>query len=246
MDCTDLRDIIERLSACSATAAGARVLTHCYYPSFERVAVYVRRERGGYCVTDGGEAAFAAIRHGRDDAAVEAGIAKACGYYDVGSKDGVLIAEVDDREWLDAAILAVANAAAMAAHVANERIARAAVSALVDRIGDSLKRVVPVQHIARHYQVKGKSGIEWPIDFAILHTREPLLVKAVKPHRISITSSYATFGDIAANDNVRCFAVHERPIKDEGAALLRQVARIVPLKALEVQTREVVGSLAIG
>ncbi len=243
MKCDELRPILDQLSYCQETAAGACVMTHCYYPSFDRVRVFVARDRSGYRVTDSGEAAAAAVQHGRDDFAVETGLRRASEYYDVGLHDGALVAAVDSPEWLPAAILAVANAAAMAAKVANEHTSRAFVNALQDRIGDTLKRVVPAHHVTRGYAMKGHSGIEWPIDYAVLSSRRPLLIKALKPHRNSINSNYATFGDIG--DEAKCFSVYDKPVREEGQALIRQVARLVPVSGLEPQTREVVGGLAI-
>lgn len=245
MRCGDLKDVLERLVSCEETAAGTRISTSCYYPSMDRVSVYVSRSGDGFRVTDSGEAAKSAVIHGRADSTVEAGLKKASNYYSVEVRDGVLVAELSSEDWLDAAISAVANAAAMAARTAVEHPERLPVLTFTDRIGQVLGRAAPPQHVRRNYSLRGRSGSEWSVDYAVLASRTPLLVKALKPHRTSVAINYSTFSDVADGDSVKCFAVFDRPIKEESAALIRRVARLVPLSALEQQTREVIGPLAI-
>jgi hypothetical protein len=244
MRCDELKEVMERLVSCNETPAGTRISTSCYYPSMDRVHVYVSRHRDGYRVTDSGEAARAAVLHGRGDSAIESGLTKAGRHYAVEVRDGVLVAEFNGEDWLDAAIIAVANAAAMAAKSAIEHGPRAPAATFVDRIGQVLNRTAPPQHIKRNFKVQGNSGTEWPVEYAILASKTPLFVKALKPHRTSVALNYSTFSDLTRDGGAKCFAVFDRPVKEESAALIRRVARLVPLRALEDQAREVLGRTA--
>jgi len=246
MRCGELEGVLDQLISCEETPAGTRVSTTCYYPSHDRVSVYVSRSGDGFRVTDSGEAARSAVIHGRTDAVIEAGLRRAGLHYDVEIRDGVLVAELSGEEWLDAAITAVANAAAMAARTAVENpVSRSSQLTFADRIGQVLTRAAPQQHVRRNFPVTGRSGSEWTVDYAVVNARSPLLIKALKPHRTSIAINYSTFSDVADGGSVKCLSVYDRPIREESAALIRRVARLVPLAALEEQARELIGYSAI-
>lgn len=236
MNCDDLRALMAATETCEQTEYGARFVTHCMYPSFDPVSVFVAKVGDGYKVTDGGGALGALLRHGRDDAAFQSALKKACGRFSVATAEGMLLAEVDDAEWLRAAVLAVANASSMAAAAALEHVAASTERELTDKIYDELRKVAPESNIAKEYQYRGESGRMWRVDYAVLG-REPLLVKAVTPFYASIASNYTAFGDIGANDNVPRFSVYSRELKAEDAALMRQVAQLVPLRSLEPGAR---------
>lgn len=229
MNCDEILAIMARGDRCEQTEYGARMVTHCFYPSFDPVSVYVSKWGDGYRVTDGGGAVKSALLHGRDDTALTAALKKARLKFDVDSAEGMLVAEVDEA-WLRAAVLAVANASAMVAEILVEHVTHAAENTLKSQMLEELRKVVPERHIARDYHHVGTSGNVWPIDLAVTAPRLVLL-KAIAPHRNSVTSNYVVFGDAGSKEVIR-YSVFERDLKPADAALMRQVAQLVPILAL--------------
>lgn len=238
MNCEELRRLFAKHEYCEATERGLKIATHCYYPSFDRVWVYVSQHGDGFRVTDGGGAASAAFMHGRDDPAFNSSLARACSRYGLESNDGSLVADVDTADWLFAAVLAVANGAAQAATETSTKVSERKVKVLRNQILDAIADVVPRHTIATEYMYRGNSGHLWKIDFAIVEPRSRLLLKAIIPEQNSINSNYTAFGDIAEiKDNVRRFSVYDKDLKPEDKALMLQVAELVPLAAVSKGTR---------
>lgn len=239
MDCNFLHQLAAKHVDCEVTERGLRFTTHCYYPSFDRVAVYVSRFGEGFRLSDGGDAARSAFIHGRDDQAFEISLKKACVRFGVEPHEGALVAQVDSEEWLFAAILAVANGAAQAASETSSKVSARKTRELRLKIHAALSDVVPAHTIATEYTYPGRSGHNWKIDYAILKNQSPLLVKAISPDVNSINSNYTTFDDIfeAEENYTRRFSVFEQKLKHEDQSLMLRVAELVPLASLEIGAR---------
>jgi hypothetical protein len=231
MDCELLEDILASRRLCERSSIGARISTHCLYPSADPVFVHVGAWGDGFRVSDGGEAAECAAFHGRDESAISIGLASAKARHSLEVEGGQLVARVPSQDWLPAAINAVANGAAHAASVAVEHLSKKTERSLKSRIFAALDRTVPDKLIAREYEYRGKSGKLWHLDYAITVPERPILIKAVTPHHNSIASTYTTFGDVNGESNWR-YCVFQRRPADDDAALLRQVGELVPLRAL--------------
>lgn len=229
MKCEELDSLFRQIPACSDVEGGIRVTTHCLYPSSDNVEIFIGERNGGYRITDGGGAWRNAQRLGRASDNI---FERACKRHSVEVAGGIIVAHAPHQEWVHAAAIAVANASAMAARTALEMSARAEKS-LNASILDALSRNVPSHKIARNYEYRGRSGHLWPIDFAVFDN-EVMLLKSVTPNGNSINSSYATFGDIGDQPDLTKIAVFENELRPDNAALLRQVASLVPLKALEI------------
>lgn len=241
MDCEELQKAMARLGVCEVTDFGTKLVTHCLYPSFDVVAVYVSRWGDGYRVSDGGGAVHSVLAHGRDDAAVKSAFKKACLSHSLIVKKGVIESEVSGEEWVPSAVLAVANASATVASIAVQTIKETAEKNLGSLIYNELVKATLPKFIASNYEYKGVSGKTWHIDYAVLG-KKALLVKAVTSHHNSISSNYTTYGDIAAANGASRFSVYETNLEQEDSALLRQVADLVPLTSLEAGVRrEVAG-----
>ncbi|RIX31582.1 hypothetical protein [Sphingomonas edaphi] len=243
MNCDELRNLFAKNDLCQTTEYGVRFETHCYYPSFDRVAVHISKYGDGFRVTDAGDAARSAFIHGRDEAAFETSLKKACNRFGLMANESSLVADVPDKEWLFSAILAVANGAAQASAETSARVLHRKVSELRKRIHDTLAEIVPEHTIASEYEYRGESGRLWPIDFAVVEVKSPLLLKAVTPDANSINSNYTAFGDIAAaeRDRIKRFSVHDSPLRNEDVALMLQVAQLVPLASLSGGARKALG-----
>ena len=124
--------------ACEQTEEGARIATHCLYPSFESVRISVARMGDNYIVHDGSGAFNTAWLHARDEAMILNSLREACNKFHLALSNKAIIARIDSVDWLTSAILSVANASSLAAHDAVAKIVAAAEEALVDRIEHDL------------------------------------------------------------------------------------------------------------
>lgn len=220
-------------SECELTPEGARIATHCLYPSFEHVRVFVARLGDGFTVHDGAGAYNAAWLHGRDDNLISKSLADAAERFSIYvSGEKALAGRVQSRDWLASAILSVANASSHAAHDAVDKILAAQEEALVDRIDRTLTEVISARDVSRNVDVKGISGGMRHFDF-VLHRSRPnaIYINSVTPRRNSISAKYVSFADNSASLHFK-FAVHDRDLETGDTALLQQVASVVPLTSL--------------
>lgn len=228
MNCTDLDSLLTRTPHCVEVEGGVRFVTHCLYPSSDQVHVFIGARREGYRVTDGGGAWRSAQMAGR---ATEGIFERAIKRHSVQVEGGIILAEVPNDGWLYPAALAVANASAMAARAAIEASDRNEKSLNTEIFG-VLSRHIAKHRIARNYEYRGRSGHVWLIDFAVTQEKM-MLVKSVSQNGNSINSNYATYGDIGDKPDLMKLSVFQGELKQDSAALIRQVSSLVPISALE-------------
>jgi hypothetical protein len=248
MTCQDIRAALEPYGECTETENGSRLRTHCLYPSFEPVHIFVVRFGDGFKIHDGGGAYRSAWDHGREAAMARRAISRQAIAFGISvGADESLVADVQTKEWLLSGILAVANASASAAHTVFQHVAIASEEMLKEKIFGILASVVPMASIVREYALIGKSGKHHRFDYAIQTTEEqPLLLNAVTPHHVSISAKYVAFADTHELPVIGRFAVHERPLEQDDMALIQQVADIVPFASLRPGvTRQMTGHHAI-
>jgi hypothetical protein len=236
MVCEEIEAALEPFHACVETADGARVVTHCLYPSFDPVPVFVARVGDTYRVHDGGGAERTAWTHGRDDHLIARMLARHAARYQIKVVDGALVAEAQSIEWLLSAILTVANASAGAAHAVVEQSRVAGESALRDKVYQVLSGAFDAAIVAREFVFAGRSGKEHRFDFAIRQPQQRLLlIDTVVPHHVSVSAKYVAFADtrLERANGIEGFAVYDRPLEAGDASLLQQVADLVPLRSLE-------------
>jgi len=258
MACDDIRAALSGFDSCVETEEGSRVETHCLYPSFESVAVFVTRYGDGFQVHDGGGAARVAWVHGRDYPLIKRMISRQATRFGirVTQAGDCLIADAKDKDWLTSAILAVANASASAAHMAVERLVSATEAQLNDKIFETLKRFVPPSSIAKEYEISGKSGKKHKFDYAVLEAGiRSSLIDAIVPHHISISAKYVAFSDVgdevvqvegSSIHRVRKLAVHDKRLTPSDESLLFQVAELVPVGVLQASMAKSYGFLNYG
>jgi hypothetical protein len=242
MRCNAAREALESLYACEETEYGLRVRTHCLFPSFSQVEVFIVKIGDGFRIHDGGSAAKESWLHGRDDHLISSCLKREGERFHLEIVNDSLVASAHDEQWLPAAILAVANASSAAAYAAVSKLSVAAEESLVERIGDALARSFAKDKIVKKFSVRGKSGKEHAFDFALLGDgRNQIIIDAVSPHHASIASKYVAFSD-SGGQGLRKFAVFERPLLRDDVSLMQQVAQIVPLAALvEGSRRALIG-----
>lgn len=124
--CEEIHAALSRFSSCEETEDGARIPTHCLYPSFTHVYVYIAKVGKGYRVHDGSGAYDAAWLHGRDAEMIVGLLKNECANFHLDLSDTSIVAPVPSTEWLAAAIMSVANASALAARNAIDAMRQAA------------------------------------------------------------------------------------------------------------------------
>ncbi len=236
MSCDDVRTALASFDVCTETEQGSRVTTHCLYPSFDPVNVFVARLGDGFRVHDAGGAFHSAWLHGRDEPLIRRMLNRYAGRFQVQVSEDALVANAANVEWLTPAIIAVANASAATAHAAVEHMVAATEGQLKDKILSVLKRTISESNIAVEFSLPGKSTKFHRFDFAIRKQRaDLLLISAVAPHHVSVSAKYVAFADVENKnaERIHKFAVHDRPLDPSDIALLQQVADIVPFGSLE-------------
>ena len=236
MSCDDVFAALAPFHTCVETVDGARVTTHCLYPSFEPVEVYVVRFGDGFRVHDGGGADRAAWLHGRDEQLIRKMLSRQAARYHLTLDDGALSTEAPDASWLLSAILSVANASATAANAVIERAVAAAEYDLVEKVYGVLSKRYGSERVKRKFPVIGQSGKQYDFDFGITRVnRAPILIDTVVPHHVSIAHKYVAFSDVAAEgpSSPDRWAVYDKPLEPDDASLMRQVAALVPFASLD-------------
>jgi hypothetical protein len=234
MSCDDVMAALSNFAVCEETPEGSRIVTHCVYPSFDPVSVYVTKYGDGFHVHDGGGAARSAWVHGRDDKAYQKIMERYAKRFGISFEHDCYKSVVHGKDWLTSAILAVANTSALAANEAVEFIAAATEKALKARIDEILTEMVPAQNVGRQFEIRGKSGKVHEFDFVIQRPSSVTLLDAVAPHHVSISSKYVAFADTEMEEKTNKYAVYDRDLDISDSALLQQVADLVPFSSLRL------------
>lgn len=232
MDCDAIRSAMRGFDDCHPTADGARIATHCLYPSFEVVHVFVVREHDTFTVHDDGGAFHAAWSHGRDVKGITKVLANEAERRKLSLCDNRIIAAKISPDWLRSAILTVANASASAASAIIAKSTSQSDEALISKIDRMLTSRVAQARIARGFTLKGSSGGDRHFDFAVRRDEGyNLLISGVTSHHSSYFAKYVAFSDV---DTVveHKLAVRDGALKTDVEALMQKVAFIVPLTAL--------------
>lgn len=230
--CKKIADLRLQFEVCEPTPNGARIATHCLYPSFEQVSVFVRKTGDRYIVTDGGQAVSVAWTHGKDGRAVFNGLKKAALHYGCEVQSQEILAEAAGDDWLLQAIMAVANASSQAAHAALEKSNFTNEQRLVNRIDRVVQRSKIGFETRVGYDVVGNSGKTHRFDLLLFAENQQILVDVVVPHHNSVAAKYLALSDTSAGKNLFKFAVFEKELTREDKALISGVADLLPYKAI--------------
>lgn len=230
--CDKIKTALSGFGVCSETFDGARIATHCLYPSHEFVHVYVVSEGGSYRVHDGGGAYKAAWTHGRDDRVIVRAIELAAAYYNLECVHDNILSPPVGEAWLKNAIVAVANASALAAARAAEKVSSVSEKELAFAIESALLGTFGQGAVAKEYQLIGRSGGARRFDFAIrYHGEFECFINAVTPFRASVNSKFVAFSDTEPDSRFK-FAVYGDRLATSDVALLESVASLVPVGSL--------------
>src|SRR5579864_8891867 len=104
MVCDEILKAMADFAACEQTPEGARVATHCLYPSFETVRVFVAKVGDGFTVHDGAGAFNTAWLHGRDGELIGKSLSQAAERFHLIVAGKALVARANSLDWLTSAI----------------------------------------------------------------------------------------------------------------------------------------------
>lgn len=235
--CEVIKHAMRGFDICEETSEGSRVLTHCVYPSFHNVSVYIAKIGNNFKVHDGNGAYDAAWLHGRDDALIAKHLRNECRAFHLELVNNSIVATVSSQEWLPSAIIGVANASALAARRAVEHLVATSEAVLSDKIETVLVDSFGKSRLEKNVEIMGSSGGRRRFDFALKNRDEnSILINGVSPHHGSISAKYVSFADTEISKEFK-FAVFDRPLETNDAALMGQVASVLPITALVVGAR---------
>jgi len=214
------------LWSCKETENGARIRTTCIFPSFEPVFVYVVKFGDGFVVHDAGETMGVILGHGQDGSAAKRFIRTECKRYDLAFENRRIELKIDALEWLETAIVSVANTASTAARLAMADASKKADRELSDVLFELLEPKLTKGTLARDFGFQGSSGRKYKFDLAVQGRDELTLIQAVRPNAISVNSKYVALSDIPMDEPVQKIAAHDNNLAMEDILLLQNVATV--------------------
>ncbi|MGJ3231594.1 MAG: hypothetical protein ACFE0P_07335 [Oceanicaulis sp.] len=234
MTCDEVWKAFAGFEACEQTSRGARFVTHCLYPSFEPVSVYVvRHGRSGYIVHDGGDAAREIDLHDRGEKLQDRALKASAKRFGANAVNGHLKIEIADASWLRPAILTVANAASHAAYIAIEYELRRSENETAELVYEQLVLATSKHRVSREIELRGRSGRSYQFDFGVSFGNSNILpVEIVISHPSSVTAKYVALSDTMNTVADRGIAAHRGDLVRADQTLLADVAILVPAEAV--------------
>ncbi len=214
------------LWACQETENGARIRTTCVFPSFEPVFVYVAKLGDGFVIHDAGETMANILAHGQEGDTAKRVIRSECKRYDVAFGERRISLRIEALEWLETAIIAVANTAATAARAAIKDNNKKGERDLADVIYALLEPKLARGKISKGFPYSGESGRRYKFDLAIQSKERLTLIETVTPHAISVNSKYVALADVPSEQGVQKIVAHNNDLSQEDILLLQNVATV--------------------
>lgn len=227
LDCQQISEALGEFGTCERTERGTRVTTHCLYPSFEPVNVFIVSSKVGFEVHDNAGAVTSSWLHGRERAAIGKILAKSARTYGCDFDKDVISCRAFEREGIYAAVLSVANASADAARAAVGKEAAQGEESLVERTHGVLQRSSYKLELRKEFEYPGKSGKHYKFDIAAFRGDDLALFEIVLPHPYSIASKYLAFSDTETRSGIYKYAIYDRALPPEDRALMSNVADLV-------------------
>lgn len=233
LDCAVVHAAMDRFEACARTSEGLRVTTHCLYPAFEQVEVFVVGHGDGFIVHDGGGAARTAWLHGAADRAVNGSLTAAAAGFGCEVKDRSIRVEAASADWLWSAIAAVANASSDAARASVGRVRLTKEVGLIAKTKAILDAARWKPQTKLSVPMTGRSGKVHTFDLAVEHEGRLALIDAVVPHPASIAAKFMSFADTESQDRLYKYALYDGDLSSEDKTLISGVAELVSFKAIQ-------------
>jgi hypothetical protein len=232
LDCAVVDQAFSKYEGCAQTDEGLRVMTHCLYPSFEQVAVFIVSKGDGLIVHDGAGAARSAWLHGSEPKSVSRSLMSAAAAFGCDVKDRTIMTQAASVDWLWAAIASVANASSDAARASAGRIRQTAEETLIRKTKAILDSAAWNPGTKLDAQYPGESGKMHTFDLMIEHGGEIALMDAVVSHPNSIAAKYLAFSDTEKRRGLYKYALYDNDLAPEDKTLLSNVADLVAYQAI--------------
>jgi len=232
LDCAEIEATLNRYSSCERTTSGTRVATHCLYPSFERVHVFVVGHGDGFIVHDGGGAVSAAWEHGVERQSMSRPLEASARAFDCEIAGDQIRANVVSKDWLWSGIASVANASSEAARAAIGKARVTKEARIIQRAQAIFDNAEWRPKTKRDYVFIGKSGKAHRYDLAVEYEGQLALIEAVVPHPTSIAAKFLAFADTERQPGVNKVALFENGLSQEDKSLIADVADLLAFKDL--------------
>ena len=233
MLCGWLNEALISMAACKPDDQGVSIATHCLYPSFDPVRVHVSKIISGYHIHDCGGVLTSAWDHGIDAAAAIKVVRRFAVMNNLHSSNGQLHIDIPDESWLVSAVLTVANTSATAAANLLDR-SHVTEQSLAERVAEIIIGQVPKTRFVKEFEKRGRSGKIYQFPFAIRNASQNwICIDSFTAHPVSVAAKYVSFSDTRDNMDLRSgIAIYEDMLDDGDAALLGQVADLLPFASL--------------
>lgn len=235
MDCDLILSALNSLQ-CEQTDEGFRVLSHCLYPNFEQVPVYVQKHMDdGFLVHDGGEVYDFAFLENRSPSALKFYMREYAALFGVDSDDHRIFGRALTQNWLPNVIMAVANASAAAANalvMSKADTARQDDKEFREHTYQVLRDAFTEKRVPRRVERRGRTGKMYKFAFGVTFKEKTALVDVVTPNPISVAARFTAFSAVAPRAFGGAFLAYNRPLAQGDAVLLSEVADVLPLDVL--------------
>lgn len=232
VDCSNISNALGEFGVCEETAQGLRVSTHCLYPSFEPVSVFVRRHGDSFIVHDAGGAATSIWHHGLDSSYIGRAFSKAAEAFGCHYSLQSIQVIVDDEDWLFSGIVSVANASSEAARRAVSKTRITSEHGLIKKTKRFLDNLSWSPETKLEHHVSGTSGKTHIFDLAVFHNSSVGLIDAVVPHASSVAAKYLAFADTENRMGLYKYAIYETELASEDKSLISDVADLVAYESV--------------
>lgn len=234
LDCKFVNSKLDQFSMCERTEDGIKVATHCLYPSFDQVEVFIVGCGDGFIVHDGGGAARIAWMHGIDALTFGRSAAQAAAAFgsDFVKNGNQIRTQASSEEWLWASVVSVANASANAARDLLVRARKSKELGLIQRTKAILDGASWKSETKLDVQLSGKSGKTHTFDLSVETENKTALIDAVVSHPNSIAAKYLAFSDTENRPGLYKYALYDNDLTQEDKALISNVADLVSFNSL--------------
>lgn len=232
LDCSAIDQAMGKYEGCERTQEGLRVMTHCLYPSFDQVAVFVVKRGDDLVVHDGGGAARVSWLHGAEPNALKRILNTSAASFGCEVREQTILTIAVSEDWLWAAVASVANAASDAARASVGRVRQTTEESLIRKTKAILDSARWGPETKLDAQYPGASGKIHTFDLLIQHEKQVALMDAVVSHPNSIAAKYLAFSDTETRPGLHKYALYDNELSAEDKTLLSNVADLIAFEAI--------------
>lgn len=232
LDCAAVHAALLPFESCVRTSEGLRISTHCLYPSFGQVFVYIVGMGDGFIVHDGGGAVKEAWSHGAEPRAIAAASRMAASAFGCEVVLDQIRVSIPSIDWLWSAHVSVANATSDAARSAVGKSRVTKEESLIHRAKAAFDAAAWKPETRLEYKYAGRSGKVHTFDLAVQSGEKVALVDAVIAHPNSIASKYLAFSDTESGPGIYKYALYDGDLPAEDKSLLSNVADLINIRSI--------------